>query len=128
MERRRKTFVGESKTKQSHRDECDINLIMKRFKKIQGADFLSQFNGYVGGEFGDFSIVTDYRSALEQIAKGKAVFDALPAKVRARFRNDAALFLDFVQDPRNGDELVAMGLANKRNDVKEAVKPEGVSG
>lgn len=41
---------------------------------------------------------------------------ALPAQVRAKFSNDAAEFLDFVQNPKNADELVAMGLATKISD------------
>jgi len=61
---------------------------------------------------GDFSEVVDYRTALEQVAKADEAFMALPAKVRARFSNDAAEFLDFVHNPANKEELVSMGLAN----------------
>lgn len=115
-----KVFTKPSRTKQSFKDECDVNLIMKRFKKTMGADFLSRFQGYVGGMFGDFSGVTDYRSAIEQIDKARDVFLALPAKVRARFNNDPASFLDFCQDPRNADELVNLGLATKSAPQRDA--------
>lgn len=114
MTRIQKTFSLPSRTKQSFKDECDVNKIMQRFKKTMGAEYLSRFNGYTGGQFGDFSMVSDYRSAIEQVSQAKGVFEALPAKVRSRFGNDPAEFLDFVQNPKNVDELVNLGLATKR--------------
>lgn len=116
-----KSFSKPSLTKQSFKAECDINKIMQKFKKVQGADFLSQYNGYVEGRFGDFSNVTDYRSAIEQVEHAKSVFCALPAKVRSRFSNDPAAFLDFVQDPKNSDELVSLGLATKRATLTDSL-------
>lgn len=105
-------FPEPSLTKQAFRDECDINHIMKRFKKIMNEDFLEKYNGYVGGQFGDFSEVADYRTALDQLKRANSVFEALPSIVRKRFDNDPALFLDFCQDPKNLDELRELGLAN----------------
>jgi len=111
MVRVQKTFTKPSRTKQAFRDECDINLIMKRFKKVMDGDFLERFNGFVGGQFGDFSEVTDYRSAIEQIREARGVFDALPSIVRKRFGNDPAEFLDFCHNPANLDEMRKLGLA-----------------
>lgn len=118
--RLRKNFTMKGLTKQSFKNECDINMIMRRFKKTMNADYLSRFQGYAGGEFGDFSIVTDYRSALEQISLASDVFNQLPSQVRSRFRNDPAEFLDFCQNPANIDEMVSMGLATKRAPVQDA--------
>ncbi|QGH72126.1 MAG: scaffold protein [Microviridae sp. ctjWc39] len=116
----RKEFSKPSMTKQSFREECDINLIMKKFKKVMGADFLSRYSGYAGGQFGDFSQVGDYRSAIDQVNEARASFEALPSIVRKRFGNDPALFLDFCLDPKNLDELVSMGLATKSAPVQDA--------
>lgn len=113
-----KMFSLPSRTKQEFKNECDINLIMKRFKKIAGADFLSRYQGIVGGQFGDFTQVTDYRTALDQVDRARSVFMALPAKVRARFENDPAKFLDFVHNPANEKEMVSLGLA-----VEKPVEP-----
>lgn len=122
----KKNFVLPSRTKQAFRDECDINKIMQRFKKVMNSDYLSRFNSYVGGQFGDFSGVSDYRTAIEQVSQARGVFDALPAKVRARFGNDPAQFLDFVQNPKNVDEMVSLGLATKRAPNQDAPSlPEG---
>lgn len=111
-----KNFALPSRTKQSFKDECDINKIMKRFKKTVGTDYLNRFQGYLDGRYGDFSEVADYRSALHQVRQAEEVFMALPAKVRGRFSNDPAQFLDFVQNPNNAEELVSLGLATKTPD------------
>lgn len=122
-----KSFGKPSRTKQSFKDECDINLIMKRFKNVMGAEYLNRYQGYLSGEFGDFSNVMDYRSAIDQIEQARGVFGALPAKVRARFENDPAQFLDFVQNPANANELVDLGLATKgapNQDAPSEPKPK----
>lgn len=118
-----KVFTKPSKTKQAFKKECDINHIMQRFKKAVGVDYLERYNSYMSGTFGDFSQVADYRSALDQLQRADEVFMKLPAKVRSRFNNDAALFLDFCDDPRNEKELVELGLANP----KSSEKPEPAS-
>ena len=87
-----KYFTEPSRTKQAFKQECDINHIMKKFKKVAGSEFLNQYQGYLGGQFGDFSEVVDYRTALDQINRSKAVFEALPSVLRKRFDNDPAKF------------------------------------
>lgn len=110
------------RTKQSFRDECDVNKIMKRFKRSAGVGFLDRYQGYLSGQFGDFSEVVDYRTALDQVRQANEVFGRLPAVVRKRFGNDPASFLDFVHDPANVGELVKMGLANAKPEEKKEVQ------
>ncbi len=107
-------FTEPSRTKQAFKEECDVNKIMQRFKKVCGAEYLSKYNAYAGGEFGDFSDVVDYRSAIDSVRQAEATFGALPSIVRRRFGNDPAEFLDFVQDPKNLDEMRSLGLANPK--------------
>ena len=94
-----KYFTEPSRTKQAFKQECDINHIMKKFKKVAGSEFLNQYQGYLGGQFGDFSEVVDYRTALDQINRSKAVFEALPSVLRKRFDNDPAKFLILFKIP-----------------------------
>lgn len=110
-----KFFPEPSLTRQEFKDECDLELILKRFGSteagmaaIQNAVDLSNLR------FDDVSAVPDFRAARDQIMQAEAKFMALPAQVRARFDNDAALFLDFATDPKNLDEMRAMGLANPK--------------
>lgn len=124
VDRREKSFSLPSRTKQAFKQECDINHIMARFKRVQGAEFLTQYNGYVGGQFGDFSQIPDYRTALEQVRAAEGVFGALPAIVRKRFGNDPAEFLDFCQNPENESELVRLGLATPKAEASASVVSE----
>lgn len=76
----KKYFNSPSLTKQSFKDECDINVIMKRFRKVQGAEFLNRYQGYLDGQFGDFSDVQDYRTALDQIQQARGFL--MPCRAR----------------------------------------------
>lgn len=119
-----KVFEKPSRTKQSFKDECDINKIMKRFKNVAGADYLATFNECVSGHFGDVSDIPDYRAARDQIMRAEALFEALPSIVRKRFDNDPAAFVDFCSNPANQDELIKLGLANPKQDVVDSGRPE----
>lgn len=119
MSRVQKFFSRPSRTKQAFKAECDINEIVKRFRKIAGPDCLEKLDGYAGGLYGDFSEVVDYRTARDQIIAAEASFEALPAIVRKRFGNDPAEFLDFCQNSDNIGELRAMGLAKPAPTVVE---------
>lgn len=106
-------FDEPSLTKQSFKDECDINNILKKYKRALGAEFLDQYQGFLDGKFEDVSAGVDYRTALHQISEADAAFEAMPAGLRARFDNDPGLLLDFLGDSRNRDEAIELGLLAK---------------
>lgn len=103
-----------SLTKQSFKEECDINVLVERFL-VHGADP----RDIRVPQYADFSEVTDYHTACNVIAKANESFDALDAKVRERFHNDPQEFLDFCAVEDNLPEMRKMGLA------VEAAAPEG---
>lgn len=107
-----KVFKKPSLTKQSFKEECDLNLLVKRFRD-NNADIFDQFSKYSAGEYGDFSQIVDYRTALDQVKQANESFAQLPAKVRQFFNNSAEYFLDFCQDSNNIDTLKELGLAHK---------------
>ena len=72
-------------------------------------------------KFGDFLGVSDYQTALNQVLEDEEAFDALPAKVRARFDNQPVEFLEFCSDEKNHDEMVELGLI----DPSSSQLPEG---
>lgn len=112
------------RTKQAHKQECDINFVLQRYAKTGVLPQLIKENP----AFGDFSEVQDYQTSLEIVAKAKMQFQGLPAPVRRRFGEDAAAFLAFAQDPRNQDEMVRMGLAKAKETAPEApASPRGAS-
>lgn len=109
------TTPGGSRTHQSFKDECDINNIVRKAHQ-------NGFFGHVSKavpQFGDFTEVPDYQSALNMVIDAKQKFLEIPARIREKFDNDPNKFIEFVSNPANGDQLVAWGLATKR----EAAKP-----
>jgi len=90
---------------QQFRDEADINTIVRRFN-LSGE--LPQ--GVSVPQYGDFTEVSDYHSALNLVIAADDAFMALPAYIRSRFENDAGKFVDFVSDEKNLDEARALGL------------------
>jgi phage internal scaffolding protein len=106
-----------SMTKQAFKNECDINLIMRKYTQsgVLPASVSNQ-------RFDDFSEVGDYLEAQTVLLDARAQFDALPAVVRDRFRNNPLDMLAFVQDPVNSDEAIKLGIV-----VPKPVVPAVVS-
>lgn len=95
----------EPRTKQSFKEECDINTIVERFG-LTGE--LPQ--NVRAPEYRDFTSAVDYHTALNAIAQANEAFDQMPANVRARFHNDPGEFVDFVNDNNNREEAKKLGL------------------
>lgn len=97
----------DSPTVQSAKDDCDINVIVKRFMKTGVLPVVQRGPAITGS-------VTpmEFRDALDLVRQGQAEFDALPARVRRHFLNDPARFVEACQDPSRVEELRSLGLAN----------------
>lgn len=101
------TVEGVSRTKQAFKAECDINTIMKRFERDGLLTHVAKFDG----QYGDFTGAPEYHDAWNKILAADSMFLSLPAALRARFENDPGVFLEFVGNPANKQEMVALGLA-----------------
>lgn len=102
----------EGRTKQSFKDECDINTIMRRYQQTGTLEHVQRREAQYADCTG-----RDYQTAMELIANARSAFEELPAAVRDRFDNDPAELLDFVRDPDNAEEAAELGL----------LSPEGVA-
>lgn len=110
-----------SRTKQSFKDECDINTILKRFN-ITG----ELPNNVRAPQYGDFEGVFDYQSAMNAVIEASAAFMEMPAHVRKRFGNDPAAFVDFCSDESNRAEAEKLGLVVPKVDqVNQVNQGEG---
>lgn len=98
-----------SMTKQSFKDECDINNIVKRFEATGIIDHLNQRARE--GVFVDLPDALDFQAALNLVAQAETAFMELPAALRARFENNPEKFLAFTADPANQQEMITLGLA-----------------
>lgn len=107
------SFDEPSRTRQEFADECDINVLMRKF---EATGVVSHFNTgeprYL--DLGDG--VPDLREAIDLVRASTEVFMALPAGVRAKFDNDPVSFVDFASDAANNKQLVEWGLAVERKD------------
>lgn len=121
-------FDGPSLTRQEFKDECDLEKMIKRFSATpEGREALQRAQNFVGGRYEDVSSVPDYREAIELVKRADEAFEGLPSDIRKRFDHDPAKFIDFVDDPKNREELVSLGLVAKPADsvVKEPETPAG---
>lgn len=110
--------IPPSMTKQDAVAECDINNIIKSFSKTGQIAHIS--SKAAQGAYLDLPDPVDYQDALHIAAAAEASFLTLPAKVRDRFANDPARFLDFMADPSNAQEARTLGLLNPATPVPDA--------
>ena len=115
------SFKNPSMTKQSFKGECDINNIMKKWQATGVIQHTKQHNG----QYGDFSDVSDYQTALEAVSLAQDSFASLPSNIRTRFHNSPGEFLEFMHNPANRQEQLELGLLDPV--VIEASQPASVS-
>lgn len=90
------TPIGsETKTKQSFRDETDVNNIVRKFANEGIMPRMLDEPQYI-----DVSAVGDYKSILDTLREAEAMFLQLPDEVRGRFADleDFAEQLDGLDD------------------------------
>lgn len=98
----------EGGAKQEFKDECDINTIIDRF----GLGYDMPENPKTP-QYGDFTNINDYHSAMNATAKAREAFHELPAEIRSKFDNDPGKYVDFCLDENNLNEMKEMGLLNQ---------------
>lgn len=110
-----------SLTKQEFKRESDINNILKQYSKT---GMLNHLNIRAAqGMYADLPDAVDFQDSLHLVRQAEATFMTLPAKLRDRFANDPANFLEFCSDPRNLEEMRELGLAIKPPPAPEASEP-----
>lgn len=105
-----------SLAKQEFKEECDINTIVTRF------GLTGEMPEFITTPLqGDFTEVTDYRSALHLVMEADAAFMEIPAETRERFGNDPGRFVAFCSDPANAEKIKEMGLGRIERPVEPLV-------
>lgn len=107
-----------SLTKQAFKDECDINRIMKKWLKTGVLTHVST----AAQTFRDVSQGSDYQDLMFKVIEVEDAFSSLPSDVRKKFRNDPVELLDFINDPKNTEEAVKLGLIVTDSTLVEGVK------
>lgn len=106
---------AENKTVGYYKDECDLNLVMKKFRNLSDVMRSYDASGFV---YDDFSNVTDYRTSIERMREANEVFSQMPSDLRAHFNNDIATFLDKVHDESSKEIL------KKHNFLRQSTSQE----
>lgn len=102
-------------TEQSHKDACDIHNILRRAQKT---GVLEHVNAYKG-TYGTMPTGDQYHAQQNAIARANTMFETIPSKIRKKFDNDPAKFLDYVTKDENYAEMQEMGF-----DVSHLKEPE----
>jgi len=99
-------------TNQSDAKETDINTILKRYEKT--GYIPDQLTGEMRKPiYGDFTVVSNYYELKCKLARVEQAFDAYPAELRARFKNDPQELINFLSDSKNDREAVELGLKDE---------------
>lgn len=110
------------RTKQSFAEMVDINNIMKRYRTTGMIDHLSGRQPF----YGDVSQFKDYQSSLEVVRKADELFNNMSSDIRSKFKNDPMEMIAFLDDPKNLDEAIKLGMVVKRPDPDAPPAPPAV--
>ena len=111
-----------SLTHQSFKDECDINSILSSMQAsglINGSSDVQRFE--------DVADSLQYQDALNYILDADSSFASLSADVRARFNNDPFYMLQFLENDKNRDEAIRLGLVNPAEPVPSSLDVMGTT-
>lgn len=101
------TFKGPGLTKQSFKDECDVNNIVAKYQKTGAITHFAKHAPQY-----DFCTGHDLKESIEIVNQANEMFAELPSAVRKLCNNDPAEFLQFVQDPANAAQMSDLGLSS----------------
>lgn len=108
---------------QSQKEEADINTILRKFG-VTGQ--LPQ--NIRMPQYGDFTGIGDYQSALAAVKQAEQNFMMLPAELRERFNHNPQEFVEFCENKDNKEEAKKLGLLKDEPAVKGGVPPTETGG
>lgn len=111
----------ESRAIQSAKDESDINTIVRKFGLTGELP-----NDLKMPQSGDFTDVPDFHTAMNLVRFAQEEFLRVPAEIRARFSNDPARLMAFVEDDVNRDEARKLGFLKSPVVVPEPMRVQVV--
>lgn len=100
---------GPTLTRQEFAEDCDINVLMKRYENQDIGAIMRRAQEPVYADFAEMP--QDLMGFMNFMREAENAFMTLPATVRREFDNDAAAFVDFAGDPANLDQMRSWGLA-----------------
>jgi len=109
--------TAKSKTQRQFKDQTDFAAIMKKYSPSQREAFLN--SPLANAVYSDLtSLPATYQEALDLAIAAKDSFMLLPLPVRKKFSHDPQQLMDFLDNPKNREEAIKLGLV--RGPEKEA--------
>jgi len=110
---------GDSLTQQHAKDECDINIIIKRHSQSGNISHLNPKTPlYV-----DCTGITDLLGAIELVEEAEDNFATLPAAVRKACDNDPVRFVHMIASVEGTQELADAGLLFQQDQQEQLELP-----
>jgi hypothetical protein len=117
---------GPSLTRQEFADDCDINVLMRRF---ENQDIGAVMRRAAEPFYADFSAIpSDLMGTLQFMEEATQAFMTLPASVRRDFENNPHAFVQYAVDPANVEQMRAWGLAKPAQVVSQPPTSSSSSG
>lgn len=110
----------DGKTKQEFKEVSQIQNILNKYQKTGIVTHLAKHQG----QYGDFTKVQSFQDAAVQLTNAVNTFMELPATIREKFENDASKLISFINDEKNFDEAVKLGLLQAKVEQTQAVGGE----
>lgn len=98
---------GVCKVQQHLKDEVSLECMLEKYSKTGTIKSLGQ------PIFGDFSKISSYHEAKNQLLQAESQFLAIDPKIRQKFDNDPQKMIDFLSDKKNVVQAVELGLLPK---------------
>lgn len=104
------SFEGQtSRTKQSFKDEVDINKRIARYMRtgyLSDPLKVSQRQAF----FADVTGAEDFQAMQNRVLAIRDKFMELPSELRLKFNNDPKYLLEYLSNPANMEEAIEIGL------------------
>lgn len=97
-----------SRTVQASKDECDLNVIIKKYLRT------GELPEARKAAYMDLSEIPDLKGALDTVIAAEEAFMSLPASVRRYFDNDPVKLVEFSSDDKNYAKAAELGLVTPR--------------
>lgn len=101
----------ESMTQQQYKDDCDVNLIIKKYIETGS---VTHVRNAAEGVYADLTDLPSFEEAMKTVAEASAAFETVPAHIRLRFNNDPGQFISFLDNPENDEEAIKLNLKVRR--------------
>lgn len=116
-------FKKPSMTQQHFKDDCDINVIVRRFNAGQINTMPLAMNE---GFYADVSDLGSYQDANARVNSIKDYFSNLPSSVREKFNNSVDEFVAFASTSDSRSAFIEMGILEKPVEPVKPVQPAPV--